>query len=62
MKILFPFLIVFALSADIRIEPENDINWPFGVCEKGTWTPEKLTLSKTPSRNTNHHVILVLII
>jgi hypothetical protein len=38
----------------------QDINWPFTVCGKGTWTAEKLTLGSTPARNTNDDITVVL--
>ena len=47
----------------IKAETEvGDVNWPFTVISKGTWTMNSLTLKSTPARNSNNAITMVSIL
>ena len=37
----------------------KEVNWPFQICGDGTWTPEKLSMTFAPARNTNDTITVV---
>ena len=50
---------IYETALSYRKESLKDINWPFTVCGKGSWTPQSLTLASTPARNTNDDITVV---
>ena len=68
--ILVALILVSALAFNINKAPIvtetidrqlKAINWPFTSCGDGKWDIQKLTLSATPTRNTNDSIDVVII-
>ena len=50
---------IYETAPSYREQSLKDINWPFTICGKGSWTIQQLTLGSTPARNTNDDIVVV---